>query len=81
MNPDETPGSPEDLPAPLPEAEILREGVSLSADEPYTAEPWAACEGEACPACQATGDLAGADEPDWLLAVRFLDEIRQVSPG
>ena len=55
--------------------------VSLSADEPYTSEPWAACEGEACPACQATGDLAGADEPDWLLAVRFLDEIRQVSPG
>lgn len=33
MNPDETPGSPEDLPAPLPESEILRDGASLSADE------------------------------------------------
>lgn len=48
--------------------------LALSADAPYSAEAWTPCEGEGCEACQASGDLAGPDEVDWLLAVRFLDE-------
>ncbi|MFO0646268.1 MAG: hypothetical protein U0326_08510 [Polyangiales bacterium] len=33
MNPDETPGPAPDLPAPCPEAEILREAATLDVEE------------------------------------------------
>lgn len=47
--------------------------VTLGADTPYSAEPWLACEGDDCAACQANGDLAAPGAVDWLLAVRLLN--------
>lgn len=47
--------------------------VALGLDDPYTSEPWVACEGEPCDLCRTAGDLAAPDEADWLLVVRILE--------
>lgn len=58
------------------EDEEIRTGragpVTLGEGQPYAELAWEACE-EGCAACRAEGQLAAADEADWLLAVRFLD--------
>ena len=47
--------------------------IDLSADAPWAKTGWEECDpaDDACDACAASGDLAAAGDPSWLLAVRF----------
>ncbi len=59
------------------DADELRGGragpITLGPDQPYATTAWSACAGADCAACVAEGVLAAEGEPDWLLAVRFVE--------